>query len=311
MGQSATGLIGEQEGSPPAAEEAAARVALAGRNGWLFAVEAEEITRRGDRKPAEATFLEPLAGALEETARALHELQVRHVVAVVPTKLTVHRAFVPRLATKVGRRHGAALARLARDRQHLDVLDLLPALRDATAHGPLFHARDEAMNARGAFFAQRALLKQAGLGGLLPLPLERAVFAPRPDPPPRGLETLPVVQYKRGELLPCDLPPAGDDEGAEDVADAAALKALRMPASTHLEVAGLPAPRVYENAEAAGAPRVLLLGHPVIDALTPWIAEASSRVVVLSTPAAPLEQIELELPHVVIQVLEERFLAPT
>lgn len=93
------------------------------------------------------------------------------------------------------------------------------------------------------------------------------------------------------------------------VADPATLESLRMPAEAHLEIAGLPAPRVYKRDVAGDIPRVLLLGHPVIHELTPWIADTTSRLVVLSTPEPPLEQIELELPELVLHVLDERLLA--
>jgi hypothetical protein len=86
------------------------------------------------------------------------------------------------------------------------------------------------------------------------------------------------------------------------------VQAIPVPAGTHLEIPGLPEPRVYQRNDATDVPRAILLGHPVIQALTPWIAETTSRLLVLSTPQAPLEQIELELPHVVLQVLEERLL---
>ncbi len=229
-----------------------------------------------------------LSEPLEKIAGALHELQVRYLVAVVPPKPAVHRELAP--APPPGdheQRHAVALVRAARDLEHLEVLDLLPALRDATAHGELFYARDDGLNARGAFFAHRALLKHAGLStrGLIPLSLERASFAPKRVMRSSDLEEPPMV------------------------ADAAALESLRMPAEAHLEIANLPAPRVYKRDVADEIPRVVLLGHPVIHELTPWIADTTSRLVVLSTHEPPLEQIELELPDLVLHVLDERLLA--
>ena len=237
--------------------------------------------------PSAPLSVASLSETLEEIARALHELQVRYLVAVVPPSLAVHRESAP--AARPGddeQRHAIALVRAARDLEHLEVLDLLPALRDATPHGELFHARDDGLNARGAFFAHRELLKHAGLSphGLLPLGLERASFVPKRATRSSDLEEPPMV------------------------ANAAALESLRMPAEAHLEIAGLPAPRVYKRDVAAEIPRVLLLGHPVVHELTPWIAETTSRLVVLSTHEPPLEQIELELPALVLHVLDERLL---
>jgi hypothetical protein len=311
MAESATRLIGERAGWPPAPDGPSASLAVAGYDGWLFGLGEEDVVRLGGEEvPRAGDAVSALAESLEATAQALHALGIRYVAAIAPAKLAVHRELAPRrLASSVGRRHVVALTRVARELQHLDVLDLLRPLRDGLAHGALFHARDDGLNARGAFLAQRALLKHAGLAaeGLLPLPLERAKFAPDPAVARRELEGLPVATFERGRLVPCARPPGGDGDGA-DVPDAAELQALRMPAPAHLELPGDTVPRVYENAAAEGVPRVLLVGDPVIDALAPWIAEATARLVVVPTATAPLEQIELEMPRVVLHVLEERLL---
>jgi len=286
------------------------RLAIAGRRGWLFGLGEDERGQLGGTgAEVDPAPLAELVDALELTARALDELQVRYVPAVMPSKLAVHREQAPpRLARHADKRpHAASLMRLARDRDHLDLLDLLPALRDAVEHGALFHPRDDGLNARGAFFAHRALLKHAGIHRLKPLSVDRAAFARTRVPVPAGLTELPVVAFVDGELVPHEPKKLG--AGRLEEADAATLESVRMPAGAHLEIEGLEAPRVYEHEGAAGTPRVMLMGDPVVHALTPWIAETTSRLVVLSTPAAPLEQIELEMPAVVLHVLDELLLA--
>jgi len=126
------------------------------------------------------------------------------------------------------RRRGRVLASLARDRDHLDVLDLLPALHDSARHGSLYHRRSEHLNSRGGFFVQRALLKHAGLAhrGLRPLSLERAAYIPALSTAPTGLSELPSVALVNRDLVPCELGPA--TEKLADEPDATKLRAEQM-----------------------------------------------------------------------------------
>ncbi len=218
----------------------------------------------------------------------------------MPSKIVVcpqHAS--PDAVTATKRRLGRRFETLARDHDNLEVLDLAPPLRDARAHGPLFHVRDEALTARGAFFAHRALVKAAAVRGLSPLPLERCALAESHRAAPTGLEDLPVVGHDEDVGEPVVPAPALE-------ADITTLTARRMPAGAHLEIDGVAAPRVYERLEAPHLPRVLLLGDDSALPMVPWIAETTSRLVVLRTSVAPLEQIELELPHVVLYVVDER-----
>jgi hypothetical protein len=300
-----------------AAADQGLTAALAGADGWLYGLgEADRHRLLGpaavDRGSAIDVGLSVQAhlDALGAVAHALDELAVRLVVAVVPAKLAIHPEHAPPGAQPADDDRPARLLEgLARDHDHLEVLDLAGPLRDARVHGPLFHQRDDALNARGAFAVHRALLKAAGVRGLRPLPLDRCVLAESLRATPRGLEGLPVLDRPAGAVADApdlvDLPPALE-------ADAATLKARRMPAGPHLEIGGLAAPRVYERPDAPGLPRALLLGSDAaIMPLIPWLAETTSRLVVLRTVRPPLEQLELELPDLVLYVIDERLLAVT
>lgn len=271
---------------PPVAEPATA--ALTGRDGWLFGL-----------SPTEAERLRGLRGVVEElqeSATLLDQLAIRYVVAIAPPKLAVH----PELATMPTAgvpRCAPELEALARDSDSLEVFDLLPVLLDARRHGELYLPREETLSALGAFHVHRALVKRAGpVGpGLRALPIEAMALAPALESGEEPLAALPTL----GD--PAD-PEAEQPEGI----DAAALRALRMPAGGHLELDGLPAPRVYERGDAQQLPRAVLVGDPVVHAVAPWLAEATSRLVVLSATRAPLVPIELEHPAVVFHLLDDR-----
>ncbi len=281
----------EDDPPPPAPEPATS--ALTGRDGWLFGLtsaEAERLQR-----------LRSLAEELQGAAALLEQLAIRYVVAVVPAKLAVH----PEMATVASAdmpRCARELEALARDSDSLEILDLLGVLQDARRHGPLFHPREERLSALGAFHVTRALVKRAGPipPGLRPLPLSSMALAPTLETPGEALEDLPQIGA-----------PDSGSAGVLEGIDAASLRALRMPAASHLEVEGLPAPRVYEQPGAEDLARAALVGDPVIHTIAPWLAESTARIVILESRRAPLVPIELEHPAVVFHVLDERrILAP-
>jgi hypothetical protein len=286
-----------------------ATVAVIGRDGWLFGLTQCDIDRVTDGQPTSGKRTDFIVADLDRTAAALHALGVRHVVAVVPSKWSAHPEHAPEgLVLDDQPRTTVEVVRLVRDCQHADVLDLLPALRDAAASGPVFHPRGDVLSARGAFFAHRSVLKHAGLAaqGLLPLGIGEASFA-SVTAPLTALENLPIAAFVRNALVPCpELAPDGPGLTKIDEIDPSSRRGQRASPPDHLSIEGAAAPRVYEREDLPSAPRILMLGDPVMHALTPWLAETTSRLVVLSTRQAPLEQIELELPALVLQILDER-----
>lgn len=271
--------------APPNPEEPAT-AALAGRDGWLFAHPRDGHPR---------TEIDDVAADLQRSAEALAMLGIRYVVAIAPPKLAVYpdrvlHAAVP--ASGVAR----ALQQLSRDSDVLEVLDLREVLADARRHGDLYLPRDERWSALGALHVQRALIKRAGLHGLRPTAFAEAAFAESLEPPLAALIGLPLVG------------PDGDNSepSIPDGIDASAQRAQRVPAGEHLETEGLPEARVYENPGSEDLPRAVLVGDPCVHAVAPWLAEACSRLVVLSSASAPMVAIELEHPPVVFHLLEER-----
>jgi hypothetical protein len=270
---------------PPVGDPAT--TALTGSDGWLFGLSPADADR--------LTGLRGVADELQRSATLLDQLGIRYVVAIVPPKLSVHpeRATMPTAGVP---RCAPELEALARDDDSLEIFDLLPVLLDARRHGPLYEPRDEQLSALGAFHVTRALVKRAGpVGGLRAMPSDAMRLATPVGPAAAGLEELPRIGAEVGS--------AGSQV---PVADAAALHALRMPAGGHLESEGQPAPRVYERTDRPQLPRAAIVGDPVIHSVAPWLAEVTSRLVVLSSIRVPLAPVELEHPTVVFHLLDDR-----
>jgi len=295
---------------PVMVEDDPATAAVAGKAGWLFGIDDSDVQLDDGIAEDALNALNAFIDRLDDDARRLRALGFPYVVAVAPSKLATYPELISKERRARVTRRGNVLVRLARERDHIDVLDLLPPLRDAKADGALFLRRDPGWNARGAYFAHRAILKRAALAvaKLSPMSLGDATFARSLAPTRNSLDGLNRFALRNGDLVPCAARPGRADH--PDEADAAALRSLRVPAGEHLALPDGPPARVYEREDDSSLPRVLLMGDPCIDELVPWIAEAASRLVVLPTRTAALEQIELESPDVVLHVLDERRLPP-
>jgi alginate O-acetyltransferase complex protein AlgJ len=179
-------------------------------------------------------------------------------------------------------------------------------MRDARRHGAVYHRTDTRWNARGAFLATRALLKEAAkrVPAIEPPPIEGVHLVRSPGF--RGdLADAAKVVPDAGALVPLDAAGEAWTEEVDEV-DVTTLRSQPMPAGSHLEGAVTPAPRVYEIAGAEDLPRAVLVGDSCCLALVPWLAERFRRLVFMRTPEPPLEAVELEMPDVLIHVTAER-----
>jgi hypothetical protein len=293
---------------PPSSGEAA----LIGRRGWLFAWDGATI---GLEQLTGAPLLdeEGVRRWREQVAdrhRRLRDLRIPYVFAVAPAKERVYGKFLPEGLRLDPRQPARELNAALRDLNGGEVVDLLPAILTARPSGRLFPLTGSEWSDRGAFFAYRRLMKEAGkclidLGE--PLLPEEGRFVRRQGF--RGdLAEKPKLSFEEGRLSPLE-----EDDGRWqeqiEVADVAALRSLRMPAPEHLEVTPGHAPRLYEIADAPELPRAVLVGDAPCLALIPWLAEHFRRFVYLPAAEPPLEAIELEAPDVVIHVVSERLLA--
>jgi hypothetical protein len=268
------------------------RTALVAK-GWLC--DAEEIAARG---PVAQERIERIAAALTGAADACTALGIGYVPVLIPRKRDVLTG-----APAGERAWVAALSTSLRDLDHVELLDLLPVLRDAARYGAAYHRTDADWNDRGAFFAARALLKEAHKRVPALGPPALGDLRLRQVPGYRGtLAEVPKVQLIAGELTPC----AHEIEAEYGVViDPSGLRALRMPVERYLADGGCVHLRVYSAPEQDDHARLALIGDSAALALLPWIAERASRTTFFWTDGLPLDQLELELPPVVLHLMRE------
>jgi SGNH hydrolase-like domain, acetyltransferase AlgX len=261
--------------------------------GWLC--DADELATQG---PVSEDRIDRIVAVLGSYADACAELGIAYVPALIPRKRDVlsgapagERAWIEQLTTRL------------RDLDHVELLDLLPVLRDAACYGSAYHRTDADWNDRGAFFVARALLKEAHKRVPALRPPALADLHLRQVPAYRGtLADVPKVQLLAGELVPCELEIDAEHGVVIDPSD---LYALRMPVEHHLAEAGSTHLRVYTAPAQDDHARLALIGDCAALALVPWIAERASRTTFFWADSLPLNQLELELPPVVVQLVRE------
>lgn len=284
--------------------------ALVGKRDWLFPCEGDGAAPApAGPSPFSAEAIERRCTELGERRRSLRALRIPYVFAVVPSKEQVYQRFLPEPLAAGGDRFVRKANALLRDRNDGEIVDLLPALRAGRRASHVFPRTGSEWSDRGAFFAYRHLIKEAGKHLIEldePLLPGEVRFVARDDF--RGdLAEKPKLAFADGALAPAD---RGVDAWEEeiDVADLSGLRSLRMPAPEHLEVTPGHAPRLYEIADAPELPRAVLVGDACCLGLIPWLAEHFRRFVFLWSAEPPLQAIELEAPDVVIHVVSERLL---
>jgi alginate O-acetyltransferase complex protein AlgJ len=286
--------------------------ALIGKRGWLFPCEGSDAAHELPSSGTSATVeqLERRCEELGERRRRLQALGIPYVFAVAPRKERVYERLLPDGISAGPDRLVRRANALLRHRNDGEMLDLLPILRTGRRIARVFPRTDSEWSDRGAFFAYRQLMSEAGkrlidLGE--PLLPEEGRFLRREGF--RGdLAAKPKLALAAGRLSPAGESDAAWEEEIE-VADLSVLRSLRMPAPEHLEVTPGHAPRLYEIAGAPELPRAVLVGDTSCLGLIPWLAEHFRRFVFLRSVELPLDAIELEMPDVVIHVLSERSLA--
>jgi hypothetical protein len=238
----------------------------------------------------------------------MRELRIPYVFAVAPMKERLYRRFLPdglALHPTVPTRQVNAILRSMNGGE---AINLLPALREGRHTGRMFPRTDSGWSDRGAFFAYRDLMQEAG---------KRVIDLSEPLLP--GEARFTARAGFRGDLAGKPKVALVDDEFVEvegngpweeeiDVADLSGLHSIRMPAPGHLDVTQGRAPHLYEKPDDTVSPRGLLVGDASCLALIPWLAEHFRRFVFLWTPELPFEAIELEKPDVLIHVISERLL---
>ncbi len=285
------GALSARVPDPPAAPERRALVA----SGWLC--DAAELAAHG---PLAEDRLDRIVAALEANASACAALGIGYVPALIPRKRDVLSG-----APEGEREWVTQLSARLRDHDHVELLDLLGVLRDAARYGSAYHRTDAGWNDRGAFFAARALLKEAHKRVPALRPPALADLRLRPIHEYRGtLADATKVRSVGGRLAPCEVEVEVEAEHGVAI-DAGELHALRMPVERHLAEAGSSHLRVYAAPEQDDRARLALIGDEAALALVPWLAECASRTTFFWTRGLPLDQLELELPPVVLHLIRE------
>lgn len=274
--------------------------------GWLY-WEGE------GRVVADEEWLPGTVAALAQNARECEALGVVYIPALIPGKREVVRG-----SRAEGRRGLAALRAALRERDEVELLDLLGVLRDAGRGGSPYHRTDADWNDRGAFFVARALLKEAHkrVPALSPPPMEdlrvrvvadhRGTLADAPKLRLEGGGQVEGEPRQDAEPVECELEVPSEPGIALDPSH---LRALRMPVEQRLAQAGNVHVRTYSRPEREEEARVAVVGDGAALSLLPWVAERASRTTFFFSGELPLAHLEVELPRVVLHLLREADLA--
>jgi len=295
--------------SAEAAGQRPSQRALLGRQGWLFLCQDRSLTLdqlAGIRGLSDEDVAAHIEAVVERRDR-LSAAGIPYVFALAPMKERVYAELLPDgVAVRAPMRPVARLLRALRDVDGCELVDLLPALLDAKHHGQLYHRTDTHWNDRGAFFATRALLKEAAkhVPTVEPPRLDSLELIARPGFG-GDLADKPKVTLVGSELLA--LVDHGDWSEDADVLDASGLRARPVTPEEHLHVSATRPPQAFEQPGPERG-RCLLVGDSFCLMLLPWLAEQFSRLAFMWTPEVPLRAVEQEAPDVVLHIKAERFL---
>lgn len=235
--------------------------------GWRFAARGRESA------PSRVAVVGAL-GRLAAVVTPLYALGMAVVVGCLPSKASV---LGEEQAGDLASRSAwlTAMAQAQHDLDHIEVFDLLPALQAARRHGSPYDPEALDLNGRGTFFVVRALLKEAS---------KRC-----PSIAAAPLSMLHLAEDRAGALVP----------------DPNKRLALRMPPEDHLVTGGEMHVRLYVREDFGSDLRLALVGDQGSLNLLPWLAECASRTTYFCARTPPMPQIELEMPDVVLLMLDE------
>jgi hypothetical protein len=280
--------------------------ALLGTEGWLFELRRKEMMEAllGQRQimPAQIDFHRR---RLVRIADRLRSLGVQYVVAVLPDKANLYREYLP--AELNGALEDRAVTLVAgglRDVNQVELLDLLPALRDARRHGQLTPRTGIGLTWLGAFHAYRAVAKELakGLPGIEPHPPEAIALGSAVELR-NSLTGRPRVALMSGEQVPV----AVGSDAVETEPDLASgeLRATYAPMSAELQ-SGLDRGSTLLECEDPDVQSTAIIVHNGRGGrLASLLAEHFSSTLVAVARELPYSAIERESPAVVVQVEDE------
>ena len=270
--------------------------ALVGKEGFLFYTHERSLEYFRRVTPFTPAELAQWRQALETREAWLRERGIRFLVVVAPNKETIYPEHMPDLyrPLRPDSRLDQLVEHLRRQRSPVEVLDLREPLRQAKAHGRIYHKTDTHWNDVGAFVAYGEILRRIGpwFPGM------------RSEPWPAD----PVVRTRSGGDLARLL--ALEDRFREERID------LVPRASRRARPAGLSLPAAITNPEdwsafecaECGGPRVVMYQDSFNTDLAPFLSEHFTRIVYGNSSRMLVDVIERERPGLFVQEFVERIL---
>lgn len=261
---------------------------IAGRDGWLFYAEDGSVEDYISAVPLSADELETWRIALQMTQDWLEAQGITYLFVVAPDKHAIYQEMMPSTIRRL--RHDWRtddLVRYLRERSTVHVLDLRPALFEATAQERTFHRTDTHWNDRGAYVGYRQIMMR--------------LDAMRP-----GLSPWPESAFERRT----EITRGRDLAGMLGLADAMTEEDLtlvpRQPRCARIVEESVPeskgsAARVVTECATPGLPRAVIYRDSFASALVPFLAEHFSHALYLWERDVNPDVITAERPQVVVQ----------
>jgi hypothetical protein len=281
--------------------------ALLGHDGWLFEVPDLELFERiVGRSRIARPAIQSWRARLLSAAERLGQSEVFYVVAAAPDKANIYGDHLPtETRPQVRGRAAELIAAGLRDENGVELLDLLPVLRDARRHGQLVPRAGTSLTWIGAFYAYRALAKELAkrFPSLTPMPLE-ALRLGLQIPVEPSLTARRRVALVGGELVSIVVGAEAAETEPDFLKDD--LRAVYAPLPGGLEE------RLGDNASLLECRGAELSGHLLVvhegsqARVASLLAEHFARTVIAVSGELPYEAIERESPVAVVQLLDEQ-----
>lgn len=291
---------------PRVSAAAAQPSAVLGSDGWLFAGDAAAAEIEPSRTAVTETAVAELLERLSLLAARLHEMDVKLLPVLIPTKEYIYRQFLPEgLWWPNEPRPCGFVVRGLLDHPTLEALDLLPALEAGAERWAVYAPALPRLSEWGAYCAYRATVKRvAAIIAAVPPPVElgegKVVTVPARRWPG------PVVTVSDGRLVPCspgDVPTAPPEPVVivpPGEAEPTPLEHLgRLKASLALG---------WEQLSRRELPRALFVGEHTHSGLVEWVGRHFRYTVLIGTDAPLVDLVSLERPDIVVYLVEERVL---
>jgi len=270
---------------------------LTGKEGWLYYNAGGGMSDDYRAvKPFSEVELKHWAEVVEDRRAWLEDLNIRYLFVVAPDKNGVYPEYLPDAVRKSGTADRyAQLLEYLKANTRVPIVDLRESLRAAKIkfHVPLYHKTDSHCNDLGAFVADREI--------------GRALAAWFPDYRPHSLEEFNAINHRNVEGLDLAKMMSLQSLIREPRIDLVPVRSIQSSISSDGLLPGKNAhvPTAITTGNV-GLPSAVVFHDSFAQALTPFMVNHFSRVVLYWQSEMDPEVIELERPNVVIDEIVER-----